>query len=164
MHMESYTTDSGGGQENIKRLTFRHTYGKLHHWLWRRSGKHKEAHFQACIWKAALDEEPPNLDPLEFEWIKDDLAKYLCAVSLLQDVPLAPAELLKMIQCMCSSDQPCSSLRCGCVSGQLPCSLFCKCGGTDSCCNQMIKNNMANDANDDEEPSDDEDDGDEDDD
>ena len=49
---ESYTTDSGGGQENIKRLAFRHAYGKLYHWLWRRSGKHKEAHFQACIWKA----------------------------------------------------------------------------------------------------------------
>ena len=69
-----------------------------------------------------------------------------------------------MIQPMYSSDQPCSSLRCGCVSGQLPCSLFCKCGGSDSCCNQMTKNDMANDANDDEEHSDDEDDGDEDDD
>ena len=39
-----------------------------------------------------------------------------------------------------------------------------KCGGSDSYCNQMTKNNMANDANDDEEHSDDEDDGDEDDD
>ncbi len=26
----------------------------------------KRAHFQACIWKAALDEEPPNLVPLKF--------------------------------------------------------------------------------------------------
>ena len=124
----------------------------------------KMAHFQACIGKAALDQEPPNLDPLKFGWVKDDLAKSLCAVPLPQDVPLAPAELLKMIQCMCSSDQFCSSLRCGCVSGQLPCSLFCKCGVSDSCCNQMTKNNMANDANDDEEHSDDEADGDEDDD
>ena len=69
-----------------------------------------------------------------------------------------------MIQYMCSSDQPCSSLRCGCVSGQLPCFLFCKYGGSDSCCNQITKNNMANDANNDEEHSDDEDNGDEDDD
>ena len=110
-----------------------------------------------------MDEEPPNLDPLKFGWVKDDLDKSLCAVPLPQDVPLAPAEVLKMIQCTCSSEQPCSSLRCGCASGQLPCSL-CKCGGSDSCCNQMTKNNMANDANDDEEHSDDEDDGDEDDD
>ena len=95
----------------------------------------KRAHFQACIWKAALDKEPPNLYPLKFGWVKDDLAKSLCAVPLPQDVPLALAEVLKMIQCTCSSDQPCSSLRCGCASGQLPCSLFCKCGGSDSCCN-----------------------------
>ena len=113
---ERYTTDSGSVQ-----------------------GKHKEGSLQACIWEAALDEEPPNLDPLNFGWVKDDPAKSLGAVPLPQDVPLAPAELLKMIQCMCSSDQPCSSLRCGCNSGQLPCSLFCKCGGADSCCNQMTK-------------------------
>ena len=80
----------------------------------------KRAHFQACIWKAALDEEPPSLDPLKFGWVKDDLAKSLCAVPLPQDIPLAPAEVLKTIQCMCSSDH-CSSLRCGCASGQLPC-------------------------------------------
>ena len=107
-----------------------------------------------------MEEGPPKHDPLKFGWVKDNLAKSLCAVSLPQ-VPLAPAELLKTIQCMCSSDQPCSSLRCGCVSGQVPYSLFCKCGGYDSCWNQMTKNNIKNDANDDEEHSDDEDDGDE---
>ena len=111
-----------------------------------------------------MDEEPPNLDPLKFGCVKDDLAKSLSAVLLPQDVPLAPAELFKTIQCMCRSDQPCSSLRCGCVSGQLPCSLFCKCGGTDSGCNQMTRKSMANEANEDEEHGDDEDDGDEDDD
>ena len=124
----------------------------------------KRAHFQACIWKAALIQEPLNLDPLKCGWIKHDLAKSFRAAPLPQDVPIAPAELLKTIQCMCSSDQPCSYLRCGCVSGQLPCSLFCKCGGSDSCCNQMTRNSMANYANDDEEHSDDEDNGDEDDD
>ena len=78
--MKSYTTDSGGIQ-----------------------GRQKRAHFQACIWIAALDEEPLNLDPVKFGWFKDDLAKSLCAVPLPQDIPLAPAELLKTIQCMCSS-------------------------------------------------------------
>ena len=101
----------------------------------------KRVHFQACIWKAALDEGPPNQDSLKFGCIKDDLAMSLCAVPLPQDVPLEPAELLKMIQCICKSNQPCSSLRCGCVSGQLPCCLFCNCGVSDICCNQMTKNN-----------------------
>ena len=26
----------------------------------------KSTHFQACVWKTALDEQPPNLDPLKF--------------------------------------------------------------------------------------------------
>ena len=65
------------------------------------SGK---THFQACIWKAALDEEPPNLDPLKFGWVKDDSAKSLGAIPLPQNVPLAPAEVLKTIQFTCSSD------------------------------------------------------------
>ena len=70
----------------------------------------------------------------------------------------------KTIQCMCSSDQPCSSLTCGCASGQLSCSLFCKCGGSNSFRNRMTKKNMSNDANDDVEHCEDEDDGDKDDD
>ncbi len=64
----------------------------------------RRAHFQTGIWKAALDEEPPNLDPLKIWWFKNDLAKPLCAVPLPQAVPLTPAELLKMIQCACLSD------------------------------------------------------------
>ena len=46
----------------------------------------KRAHFQACIGKAALAEEPPNFDPLKFGWVKDDLAKSHCTVPLPQDL------------------------------------------------------------------------------
>ena len=113
---ESYTTDSRGVQG-------KHMEGAL-------SGTHMES----CFGPGASKPRP-----IKFGWVKDDLAKSLCAVPLPQGVPLAPAELLKMIQCMYSSDQPCSSLRCGYVSDQLPCSLFCKCGESDSCCNQMTK-------------------------
>ena len=138
---ESKTTDSGG-------IHGKHNEGSL-------SGMHMES----CFGRGASKPQPIKI------WVvKDDLAKSLCAVLLPKDVPLAPVEVLKTIQCTCSSDQPCSSLRCGCASGQLPCSLFYKCGGSDRCCNRMTKNNMANDANDDEEHSDDEDYGDEDDD
>ena len=64
------------------------------------SGK---TYFQACIWKAALGEEPTNLDLLKFGWVKDDSTKSLGAIPLPQDVPLAPAEVLKTIQFTCSS-------------------------------------------------------------
>ena len=56
----------------------------------------KRAHFQVCIWKAALDEQPPYLVTLQFGWYKDDLAKSLHAVSLPHNVLLAPAKVLKM--------------------------------------------------------------------
>ena len=91
-----------------------------------------------------------NLDPLKFGWVKDDSAKSLGAIPLPQDVPLAPAEMLKTILCTCSSDQSCSSLKCGSASIKLPCSLSCKCGGSGRCFNRMTKEK---DAVDDEELS-----------
>ena len=91
-----------------------------------------------------------NLDPLKFGWVKDDSAKSLGAIPLPQDVPLAPAEMLKTILCTCSSDQSCSSLKCGSASVQLPCSLFCKYCGSGRCFNRMTK---MKDAVDDEELS-----------
>ena len=142
--MESYTTDSGGVQEDIKRDHFQACIGKaIPPTLEAFKEDIMRDHFQACIGKADLDEEPTNLDPLKFRWVKEDFAKFPCSVPVPQDFPLVPAELLKTIQFMCSSELPCSSLRCGCITGQLPCSLFCKYGGSDSCCNQMTKNNMA---------------------
>ncbi|KAJ8317813.1 hypothetical protein KUTeg_004633 [Tegillarca granosa] len=32
----------------------------------------KRAHLQACIWKHALDAEPPSMDPDQFGWIKNE--------------------------------------------------------------------------------------------
>ena len=60
--------------------------------------------FQECIWKSALDEEPPNLHSLKFGWVKDDRTTSLGAIPLPQNIPLAPAEVLITIQCTCSSD------------------------------------------------------------
>ena len=120
----------------------------------------KRAHFQACIWKAALDEEPPNLEPLKCRWVKEmilpspsvQLPRSSCTSRITRNDPVYVQQwsafvVSQMWMCIWAA-----------------CSLFCKCGGSDSCCNQMTRNNMVNDANDDEEHSDDEDDGDEDDD
>ncbi len=56
----------------------------------------KRAHFQACIWKAALDEEPPKLDPLKFGWVKDDSSKSLSAIPL--PMCISSASLLSVLQ------------------------------------------------------------------
>ena len=97
----------------------------------------KGAHFQACIWKAALQQDPPELDPLEFGWASEGQSGAYCPVSLPSKVEVSPSDniILKLINCSCSSDRPCSSQICSCSSAQLACSLFCKCEGSSTCCN-----------------------------
>ena len=94
----------------------------------------KRAHCQACIWKAALQQDPPELDPLEFGWTSEGPSGAYCPVSQPSRVEVAPSDILKLIY-SCSSDRPCSSQRCSCSSAQLACSLFCKCEGSSTCCN-----------------------------
>ena len=43
----------------------------------------RRAHFQCAIWRRALMQEPPNLDPTEYGWFKDDVTKSLQPVMLL---------------------------------------------------------------------------------
>ena len=42
----------------------------------------KRPHFQACIWKAALQQDPPELDPLEFGWESEGPSGAYCPVKL----------------------------------------------------------------------------------
>ena len=37
----------------------------------------KRAHLQTAKWKAALDPDPPVMDPTEYGWIKDEATKSL---------------------------------------------------------------------------------------
>ena len=84
----------------------------------------KRAYFQACISKAALQQDPPELHPLEFGWASEGPSGAHCPVSLQSRVAFAPSDILKLINCSCVSDRPCYSQRCSCASVQLPCSLF----------------------------------------
>ena len=93
----------------------------------------KRAHFQACIWKAALQQDPPELDPIRMA--SEGPSGAYCPVSLPSKVGVAPSDILKLINCRCNSERPCSSQRCSCSSAQLACSLFCKCEGSSTCCN-----------------------------
>ena len=52
------------------------------------------AHFQACIWKAALQHGPPELDPLEFGWASEGPSGAYCPVSLPSKVEVAPSDIL----------------------------------------------------------------------
>ena len=85
----------------------------------------KRAHFQVCIWKAALQQDPSELDPLEFGWASEGPSGAYFPVSLPSKVEFAPSDILKLINCSCSSDRPCSSQRCSCLSAQLALIVHC---------------------------------------
>ena len=81
----------------------------------------------------SLQQDPSELDPLEFGWTPEGPSGAYCPSSLPSRVDFAFSDKLKLIKCSCSSDRPCSSQRCTCSSAQLACSLFCKCEGRSTC-------------------------------
>ena len=115
----------------------------------------KRAHFQACIWRSALIGEAPDMDPLENGWESDDNFDGLMPVTLPPQTNIAPAAVMKLIQCGCSSEMPCSTERCGCLGGQMSCSIFCRCGAEVGKCQNhwtLLKQRIeeANDSDEDE--------------
>ena len=54
----------------------------------------KRAHLQAYIWKAALQLDPPELDPLEFGWASEGPSGAYFPVSLPSKVAVAPSDIL----------------------------------------------------------------------
>ena len=95
----------------------------------------KRAHLQVAIWKAAMDADPPSLDPVQYGWSLDAASGILVPVSLPPDVSPAPDDVLKLIKCGCASSTPCSTSRCSCSAAQLSCSMFCSCHATNDCRN-----------------------------
>ncbi|KAG0720008.1 hypothetical protein GWK47_007009 [Chionoecetes opilio] len=123
----------------------------------------KRAHFQACLLRSALTGEAPDMDPLENGWVSDDDFGVLMPVTLPPQTKIAPAAVMKLIQCGCSSETACSTERCGRVAGQMSCSAFCRCRAEIRTCRNrwtLLKQRIE-DANDsDEDESNDEDDSD----
>ena len=97
------------------------------------------AHFQACIWKHAINAEPPSMDPVYHGWVKDTSNKTLVPQMLPKGTPAAPDYILKLIRCSCQS---CKSLRCSCSSSKLPCTVFCNCEGGVDCFNDQNRTIM----------------------
>ena len=101
------------------------------------------AHFQTAIWRAALDPDPPLIDPKSHGWSPEEGSNMLLPVSLPPDVIRAPDDVLKMIRCGCSSVRPCATNRCSCSAARLSCSLFCGCHGEEECHNDQTKSVLA---------------------
>lgn len=99
----------------------------------------KRAHIQLVIWKNALEQDPPSMDPTDFGWIKDKHSKSLIPVMIPEGVSPAPTEVLQIIRCGCASKEPCANAKCGCYAAQLSCTVFCNCQKTNSCQNIWTK-------------------------
>jgi len=93
-------------------------------------------------------EDPPSLDPTEYGWVLDKATKTLTHRTLPSDVALAPSEVLELLRCGCSTDEPCRTQRCGCNSRHLPCTFFCACHGGPNC-RKIVKERASEDDNDD---------------
>ena len=109
----------------------------------------KRAHLQTCIWKNALQLDPPDLEPTSYGWIKESRTKSLLPTTVPTNVQLAPNHILKLIRCTCSSEQPCKSSRCACNKSRLPCTMFCACQTSIECCNDQTRTAVDEDDEDD---------------
>ena len=85
------------------------------------------AHFQAALWRAVLDADPPVCDHPHHGWSHDQTSNILLPVPLPPDVSPSPTEVLKMLRCGCNSARPCSTNRCSGSAARLSCSMFCGC-------------------------------------
>ena len=94
----------------------------------------KRAHLQAAIWIKAT-EDPPNVDPTEYGWDRNDELKVLLPSTLPSSEKVAPEEVMKVLCCTCSSARPCFSKACSCYAAPLGCTEHCKCEGGLSCNN-----------------------------
>ena len=101
----------------------------------------KRVHLQVCIWKHAMDSDPPNLDPTLHGWQKEVPSKSLIPVPNSASTKPAPTEILEMIRCGCASDEPCQTARCGCMTAQLSCTVFCACTRAEHCNNRWTRHN-----------------------
>ncbi len=72
------------------------------------------AHIQTAIWKSTNEPDPPQLNPTEYGWTRDEAKKSLNPVMVPSEVKMAPPEVLELVRCGCSSSNSCSTARCSC--------------------------------------------------
>ena len=81
-----------------------------------------------------MNQHPPNLYPIFYGWVRDEINQILCPVGIPEGISPASFEVLNQIKCNYSSNKPCSSMKCTCVSLKVTCSALCQCRGDTQCC------------------------------
>ena len=87
----------------------------------------RRAHFLTAIWKAHLQSKPPNMNPEEYRWEREETSKFLL-VPIHTDVALAPPQILELIRYGCTSGTHVrKTAQCCCCVAHLPCTCLCAC-------------------------------------
>ena len=89
--------------------------------------------------KSCLKSSPPDFDPTQFGWSRDEINIVLTPTSLSDNQEYIPESLLRLVNCNCKAEAPCKNGQCGCFKQQVHCSMFWGCNPTD-CCNQANEN------------------------
>ena len=89
------------------------------------------AHMQVAIWKSALQDCPPGLDPTEYGWEIDHQGTLIPRIAQ-QGTLFAPPYILRLIRCQCKTSE-CRTAACNCAN--IGCTMFCLCEGGALCKN-----------------------------
>ena len=76
---------------------------------------------------------------VQYGWQKSEDGATVYPTTLPAGMSTAPATILQLIKCGCSTSRPCSTGRCGCVAVQMSCSMFCCCNAGSDCCNEQTR-------------------------
>ena len=84
----------------------------------------KLSHHVAIMWENCVIGNPPQLNPCEYGWERNEGEKPLRPTMLPAGIKIAPDEILQTTRCKCVSTQ-CNKNKCSCVTAGLNCSEFC---------------------------------------
>ena len=85
----------------------------------------RHAHYQSCIWRNAMEADPPGILATDFGWKVDHSTKSLLPVAMPDNTLPAPASLMSILCCRCSGPEACYSQMCYCHKSGMTCSIFC---------------------------------------
>jgi hypothetical protein len=79
----------------------------------------KRAHYQAIVWRSLETQDPQELDPELYGWVKNTTSKSLQPVTLPTGIQLASDSIMRLIRCGCKSGTSFSTRVRGCMTDGL---------------------------------------------
>lgn len=96
----------------------------------------RRAHLQVMLWKAADQQDPPDVSIFQYGWeLKEGIVS-----PCIDTGPPGPPLLMNVISCRCkATGKACKDTKCSCHRETLSCTMYCICTASDTCCNPFTK-------------------------